>query len=74
MPTDVEVNLTPEEVEGLDEAALKQLYEDKLAEARGATKREDFSDMVAARAAALKRKNAGQDDKSAKKSKGDFKF
>lgn len=74
LPTDVEVNLTPEEVEGLDETALRQLYEDRLAEARGANKREDFSDMVAARAAQQKRKNAAQDDKAAKKSKGDFKF
>ena len=73
MPTDIEVNLTPEEVEGLDDAALKQLYEERLAEARG--KREDFSDMVAARAAQQKRKSSAQDDKTSKKSKGDgFKF
>ncbi len=40
-PTDVEVNLTPEEVEGLDEAALKALYEDKVAEVRETTERRD---------------------------------
>ena len=30
VPTDVEVNLTPDEVEGLDEAALKALYDEKV--------------------------------------------
>lgn len=30
VPTDVEVALTPEEMEGLDEAGLKALYEEKV--------------------------------------------
>ncbi len=71
MPADVEVALTPDEIEGLDEAALKALYDGKVAEAN---RREDFSDMVAAKAAQLKRKMAQKaDDKASKKAK-DFKF
>lgn len=50
------------------------LYEEKVAEARAATRREDFSDMVAAKAAQQKRKLAQKaDDKASKKAK-DFKF
>lgn len=45
----------------------------QLAEARAGGKREDFSDMVAARAAAQKRKLAQKGD-AAKKAKKDFKF
>jgi hypothetical protein len=46
----------------------------QLAEARsGAGRREDFSDMVAARAAAQKRKLAQKAD-TTKKQKKDFKF
>lgn len=118
---DVEVTLLPEELEGLDEAAVKALYEEKAAELRvgydsgsraccsvaeeplafaekdsravttmlrppqnalslntqAASKREDFSDLVAAQAANQKRKIAAKADaKAAKKSKGssDFKF
>lgn len=68
LPQDVEVALTPEEIEGLDEAAIKQLYESKLAEARASNKREDFSDLVAAKAAQQKRKAAQRaEDKGEKK-------
>jgi hypothetical protein len=30
LPSDVDVALTPEEIEGLDEAALKALYDEKV--------------------------------------------
>ncbi|KAG1665007.1 hypothetical protein FOA52_014687 [Chlamydomonas sp. UWO 241] len=71
LPTDVDVALTPEEIEGLDEAALKELYDAKVAEARGGG-REDFSDMVAAKAAQQKKKIAERADKKSKSK--DFKF
>lgn len=74
MPTDVEVTLTPEELEGLDEAGIKALYDEKVAEVRSANRHEDLSDMVAKNAAAQKRKLAAKsDDKASKKAK-DFKF
>ncbi|KAF8068310.1 SF3B2 [Scenedesmus sp. PABB004] len=76
--TDVEVTLSPEELEGLDDAAIKALYESKLAAAQAAAKgdREDFSDMVAGHAAAQKRKiQQRADTRAAKKQKDkDFKF
>jgi hypothetical protein len=59
------------------QAQVKELYESRIAEMRAANKREDFSDMVAAKAAQQKRKLAQQADaKNAKKSKGGdtFKF
>lgn len=72
---DVEVALTPEEIEGLDEAGIKQLYDAKVAEARAANKREDFSDMVAAKAAQQKRKLQQKADANKKAKTGkDFKF
>ncbi|GLC45024.1 hypothetical protein PLESTB_001460500 [Pleodorina starrii] len=74
---DVEVTISPEELEGLDEAQVKALYDAKVAELRSANRREDFSDMVAAKAAQQKRKQqAAQDSKTAKKAKGGdtFKF
>jgi len=74
MPTDVDVAITPEEIEGLNEAELKALYESKLAEARAANRREDFSDMVAAKAAQQKRKMAQKADEKASKKSKDFKF
>ena len=55
MPTDVEVTLSPEELEGLDEAGIKALYDEKVAEVRSASRHEDLSDMVATTAAAQKR-------------------
>jgi|LauGreSuBDMM15SN_2_FD.fasta_scaffold41155_2 splicing factor 3B subunit 2 len=75
MPSDVEVNLQPEELEGLDEAGIKALYEEKVAEARAANRHEDLSDMVRQNAAAQKRKLAQKsDDKASKKTKESFKF
>ena len=75
MPTDVDVTLTPEELEGLDEAGIKALYEEKLAEARASNRQEDLSDMVRQNAAAQKRKLAAKsDDKTGKKAKESFKF
>ncbi|GBF91105.1 splicing factor 3B subunit 2 [Raphidocelis subcapitata] len=76
---DVEVTLLPEELEGLDEAAVKALYEERAAEMRAAQQREDFSDLVAAQAAVQKRKiQQRADAKASKKGKGggaaDFKF
>jgi hypothetical protein len=50
MPSDVEVSIDPEELEGLDDAAVRQLYEARLEAQRAANKREDFSDMVASKA------------------------
>eukprot|EP00887_Chlorella_sp_A99_P008170 scaffold12.g8170.t1 len=58
MPSDVEVALDPTELEGLDDEALRSLYEARLAEQRAAAGREDFSDLVAAKAAQQKRKAA----------------
>ena len=75
MPNDVDVTLTPEELEGLDEAGIKALYEEKLAEARSSNRHEDLSDMVRQNAAAQKRKLAAKsDDKAGKKAKESFKF
>lgn len=72
-PGDVEVTISPEELEGLDEAAVRQLYEERMQEMKAANRREDFSDMVAAKAAQQKRKLAQKNDTKAKKQK-DFKF
>mmetsp|Transcript_20111 Transcript_20111/g.34621 ORF Transcript_20111/g.34621 Transcript_20111/m.34621 type:complete len:627 (-) Transcript_20111:353-2233(-) len=72
---DIEVTLTPEEMEGLDEAGIKALYDEKVAEARSANKREDFSDMVAERAHKEKRKLQQKQDAGKKQKTGkDFKF
>jgi splicing factor 3B subunit 2 len=70
----VEVTLAPEELEGLDEAAIAALYEERVAAARAANAREDFSDMVAAHNAAAKRKAAARADTRAAKKQKDFKF
>lgn len=55
---------------------MRELYESRVAEMRSGGKREDFSDMVAAKAAQQKRKIAQKAEaKAAKKAKGDtFKF
>ncbi len=56
---------------------MKALYDGKIAELRSANRREDFSDLVAAKAAQQKRKQQqSQDSKAAKKAKGSdtFKF
>lgn len=69
---DIEVNLRPEDLEGLDQAGIERLYAQRQAELRGG--REDFSDLVRENA---KRKREG-DDKAAKakkkKAADDFKF
>jgi splicing factor 3B subunit 2 len=74
---DVEVTLSPEELEGLDNEGIRALYEAKMAAAQQAAKaeREDFSDMVARHAAAQKRKIAERaETRAAKKQKDSFKF
>jgi len=70
MPADVEVAIDPSDLDALDDAALKEVYEMKVAEARAAAGKEDFSDLVAAKSAAQKRKAA---DKPGGKDKK-FKF
>lgn len=70
MPSDLDVSINPEELEGLDDAALKELYDMRLKEQRIAAGREDFSDLVAAKAATQKRK--ATETKSGKDKK--FKF
>lgn len=59
---DVEVTIDPSELEGLDEDAIQALYQEKLQEARASRRKEDFSDMVAAKAAQQKRKTASKKD------------
>lgn len=71
MPSDIDVSIDPAELEGLDDEALRSLYELRLTEQRTAAGREDFSDLVAAKAAQQKRKQS--DQKQAKEAKK-FKF
>eukprot|EP00882_Tetradesmus_deserticola_P017079 GHRQ01018275.1.p2 GENE.GHRQ01018275.1~~GHRQ01018275.1.p2 ORF type:complete len:150 (+),score=31.29 GHRQ01018275.1:863-1312(+) len=74
---DVEVTLSPEELEGLDNEGIRALYDAKMAAAQQAAKaeREDFSDMVARHAASQKRKIAERaETRAAKKQKDSFKF
>jgi len=74
---EMEVTLSPEELEGLDNEGIRALYEAKLAAAQAAAapEREDFSDLVAGHAAAQKRKIAAKADaRAAKKQKESFKF
>lgn len=59
-----------QDLEGLDDAALRELYEMRVAEERSKAGREDFSDLVAAKAAAQKRKAAERKEGKDKK----FKF
>lgn len=56
----VEVTLDPEELE--DQAAIQRLYDQGIQENRLKNKREDFSDMVAHKAAQQKRKMAAKDE------------
>ncbi|KAI3424478.1 hypothetical protein D9Q98_010028 [Chlorella vulgaris] len=72
LPSDVDVSIDPSELEGLDDAALRELYEIRVQEQRAASGREDFSDMVAAKAAQQKRKATDKAGGDAKK--GKFKF
>jgi len=72
---DMEVAIDPEELEGLDDAAVKALYEQRLADERARHSREDFSDMVAGKAAQQKRKAAEKkESKNNKKQKDNFQF
>lgn len=70
MPEDLNVSIDPADLESLDDESLKDLYEAKAAEQRAASGREDFSDLVAAKAASQKRKAL---EKSGSKEKK-FKF
>jgi hypothetical protein len=69
----VDVAVDPDQLERLGDKGLEQLYHD----ASGTRAREDHSDMVAANAAARKRKmqeKANAQAQAAKKSKDTFKF
>ena len=67
----VDVAVDPEQLERLGDKGLEQLYN----EASGTKGREDHSDMVAANAAARKRKlQEKASQQAAKKSKDSFKF
>lgn len=59
---DVDVTFDPAELEGLDEEAKQKLYEEKLRAARENKNKEDFSEMVAAKAVQQKRKLAAKKD------------
>jgi len=69
MPDDLDVSLDPSDLESLDDEALRELYEAKVAEQRAS--RDDFSDLVAQRAAIDKKRKAS--DKAGSKEKK-FKF
>ena len=56
---DMEVTLRPEELEGLDEAAIAAKYEQRMLEERDMSIPEDFSGMVAEKAKQAKRKRYG---------------
>mmetsp|Transcript_15810 Transcript_15810/g.28334 ORF Transcript_15810/g.28334 Transcript_15810/m.28334 type:complete len:141 (-) Transcript_15810:41-463(-) len=65
---DLDVAINPEELEGLDEEGVRQLYDEKLAEARRrADVREDLSDVVAEKAAQQKRKLLQKQEQQSKK-------
>eukprot|EP00240_Pyramimonas_obovata_P000868 CAMPEP_0118934986 /NCGR_PEP_ID=MMETSP1169-20130426/14650_1 /TAXON_ID=36882 /ORGANISM="Pyramimonas obovata, Strain CCMP722" /LENGTH=574 /DNA_ID=CAMNT_0006877957 /DNA_START=33 /DNA_END=1757 /DNA_ORIENTATION=- len=70
---DVELTLRPEELEGLDEAAIQAKYDQYQQTEKEQNKQEDFSDMVAEIANKQKRKNQAKEKESKKKYK-DFKF
>ena len=72
-PGDVEITLRPDELEGLDEDALKKKYEQYQAAEAEASKKEDFSDMVGELANKQKRKAKAKENEQKKKYK-DFKF
>jgi splicing factor 3B subunit 2 len=71
VPSDLDVSIDPGDLEGLDDGALKELYEARVREQRAAAGREDFSDLVAEKAAAQKRKGG---DKGGGKDAKKFKF
>ncbi|KAK9817729.1 hypothetical protein WJX72_001305 [[Myrmecia] bisecta] len=74
MASDVEVAIDPKELEGLDDAAIKALHESRLAEQRATSAREDFSDLVAQKAAQQKRKAAERKEAGKAKKQKEFKF
>lgn len=53
---DVQMAIDPEALDAMDQGALGQLYQAQVDAQGGASQRQDLSDMVAARAAAQKRK------------------
>eukprot|EP00959_Pyramimonas_sp_CCMP1952_P346823 7264268-Pyramimonas_sp.AAC.1 len=69
---DVELTLRPEELEGLDEAAIQAKYEQHQQAEKEQNKQEDFSDMVNEIANKQKRKAQAKEKESKKKYK-DFK-
>ena len=69
MPDDLDISIDPADLESLDDEALRDLYDAKVAEQRLASGKEDFSDLVASKAAAQKRKaeeKAGSKEKKFK--------
>ncbi|CAK0783418.1 hypothetical protein CVIRNUC_006617 [Coccomyxa viridis] len=71
---DVEVAIDPAELEGLDEEGVRALYEERLQQQQSTASRENFADMVAAKAVQQKRKAAERKEGKAKKAKESFKF
>jgi hypothetical protein len=68
MPDDLEVSIDPSDLESLDDEALRELYEGKVAAQRAGR---DFSDLVAQRAASDKKRKASEKTTSKEKK---FKF
>ena len=72
VPSDLDVSIDPADLESLDDAALKDLYEMRVAEQRAAAGKEDFSDLVAAKSVAQGKRKAG--DKGGGKDAKKYKF
>lgn len=72
-PGDIDITLRPEELEGLDEDAIKKKYEQFQEAEREANQKEDFSEMVNEVASKQKRKAQAKEKEQKKKYK-DFKF
>lgn len=70
MPDIMDVAIDPADLESLDDDAIKELYETKLAENRKVRGLNDLSDMVASHQAGAKRRTEGKGSKKEKK----FKF
>ncbi|CAG9464955.1 unnamed protein product [Pedinophyceae sp. YPF-701] len=70
---DAQVSLDPDEIEGLSDEEMRRLLEERIAEerARAGAVREDFSALVAERAAQQQKKESAR---QAKKEKEKFKF
>ncbi|WPT11349.1 Splicing factor 3B subunit 2 [Picochlorum sp. SENEW3] len=71
IPEDYEISIDPADLESLDDASLKELYDAKVAEHKASSGTQDFSDLVAARAASDKKRKAGNASNSKDKK---FKF